>query len=358
MSYAPLPRGGDPQPLSVPQEPTRASLSGARPTGQHQEWAHAQPPVPPSGPPGPPQGSHVGNQAVAPHAQQPPSWDQSAQPTETESIPSDFFMSHTQRNGVATTLATDLHSSLRDVGLSVWFDVKMPDHSSSAMKGGVQSSTCLIAVITGPCSNPDFPDDPPELNAYFARPACVAELRWAQEAGVKIQPVIRSVDKPRIQELMSQAPADLQFIAETDFITFDRTDKDYWDVGVHKLLKAAGKVPRNISSGATAHYQAHPPRYQSPPIRGPTFVPYVTAQRAPQHMVTVSETQPLMGGHGGSYGMHNPDDFTNRAAAMRSASASERQGIQFRQAVVCFIAVIIFAGVGVFAYLATTGKLF
>jgi hypothetical protein len=30
-----------------------------------------------------------------------------------------------------------------------------------------------------------------------------------------------------------------------------------------------------------------------------------------------------------------------------------RQGIQFRQAVVCFIAVIILAGIGVFAYLAT-----
>ena len=134
--------------------------------------------------------------------------------------------------------------------MRVWFDVKMDDRSQSAMRDGVCGSDCVIAVITGPCANADSPDDPPEANAYFRREYCLAELRWAKEAGVRIQPVIRAADKGRIGELMALAPDDLKFIGGIDFITLDRSDKDYWSVGVEKILKAAGKAVRRVPAGA------------------------------------------------------------------------------------------------------------
>jgi hypothetical protein len=65
------------------------------------------------------------------------------------------------------------------------------------MQEGVRNSGVVIAIITPACADPDRPDDGPESNAYFARDLCVQELRWAREAGVPIQPVIRSEDKKR-----------------------------------------------------------------------------------------------------------------------------------------------------------------
>lgn len=166
-----------------------------------------------------------------------------------------FMHPTSQRNGVATTLATDLHGSLLQAGMSVWFDVKMDDRSKAAMRGGVENSDCVLAIITGPCTNEDDPTQAAEVNAYFKRDFCLAELRWARDAGIKIQPIIRAADKGRIGELMSLAPEDLQFLADVDFITLDRSDKDYWQVGVDKILKAAGKA-------------APPPNHE--PIRNPS----------------------------------------------------------------------------------------
>ena len=118
------------------------------------------------------------------------------------------------------------------------------------MKDGVFNSKCVIAVITGPCPNPDFPDEPEDANAFFKREFCLRELLWAKEAGIRILPVVRAVDKGRISEFMSLAPRDLQFISDIDFIALDRSDKDYWDVGVRKILVASGIVP---TSGGGQH---------------------------------------------------------------------------------------------------------
>ena len=86
---------------------------------------------------------------------------------------------------------------------------------------------------------PDRPGDPPDTNAYFSRPFCVQELRWAREAGVPIQPVIRTMDKQRIGDLIAAAPDDLKDLRSTDFITLDRSDPDYWKIGIDKIIKAA-----------------------------------------------------------------------------------------------------------------------
>lgn len=88
---------------------------------------------------------------------------------ESESGTWDFFISHTQRNGLATTIASELHTDLLAAGATCWFDVKMADKSEAAMRHGVENSRAVIAVITGPCHNPDRPDDDVTDNAYFKR---------------------------------------------------------------------------------------------------------------------------------------------------------------------------------------------
>ena len=93
----------------------------------------------------------------------------------------DFFLSHTQRDADAKVIATDLYYSLQARGFAVWLDVKMNDRSEAAMREGVERSTCVVAIITGDDARPD--------DAYFARPFCVQELRWALAAGVRLQPV-------------------------------------------------------------------------------------------------------------------------------------------------------------------------
>eukprot|EP00036_Acanthoecidae_sp_10tr_P014439 CAMPEP_0206287598 /NCGR_PEP_ID=MMETSP0106_2-20121207/1189_1 /ASSEMBLY_ACC=CAM_ASM_000206 /TAXON_ID=81532 /ORGANISM="Acanthoeca-like sp., Strain 10tr" /LENGTH=344 /DNA_ID=CAMNT_0053718137 /DNA_START=211 /DNA_END=1246 /DNA_ORIENTATION=- len=195
-----------------------------------------------------------------------------------DSASDDFFLSHTQRNGLATTLATDLHASLQAAGMKVWLDVKMDSRSLEAMRQGVEESACVIAVITGPCTNPDVPDDLPSTNAYFSRPYCISELRWALAAGIPILPVVRSADKGKIGELMSLAPNDLQFLADIDFIALDRSDKDYWNVGIRKIVRAANVTSRGPGFGSTGAFtQPYPGMYshQAEALQGtmPPFGP-------------------------------------------------------------------------------------
>ena len=64
------------------------------------------------------------------------------------------------------------------------------------------------------------------------------ELQWAKEAGITIQPVIRMEDKTEIGTFLSQAPDDLKDIGNIDFVDLNRSDKEYWDVGVNKIVRA------------------------------------------------------------------------------------------------------------------------
>ena len=70
----------------------------------------------------------------------------------------DFFISHTQGNGDATTLAEGLYYSLKEKGHSVWLDVKMSEKNEAAMREGVVGAKCVIAIITeGPTKNDNYP---------------------------------------------------------------------------------------------------------------------------------------------------------------------------------------------------------
>ena len=101
--------------------------------------------------------------------------------------------------------------------------------------------------------HPDRPQDAPTSNAYFSRPFCVQELWWAREAGIPIQPVIRSADKQLIGDFLGAAPDDLKDIGNTDFITLDRSDRDYWKAGIEKIAKAAAKAVAGPGRSSAEH---------------------------------------------------------------------------------------------------------
>jgi hypothetical protein len=144
----------------------------------------------------------------------------------------DIFISYTQRHEGAETLAEKLSASLKERGLTVWLDVDMRSKSTAAMKEGVKNSACVVAIVTGPTRDGDL------NNAYFSRHFCVSELKWAIEAGVQIQPVVRMEDKAMIGGFLEQAPEPLKFLCNIDFIELKRSDIDYWNIGVEKLIAA------------------------------------------------------------------------------------------------------------------------
>ena len=102
------------------------------------------------------------------------------------------------------------------------------------MKEAAQNSKCILAIISGAERASD-----PDENAYFKRPYCCNELRWAREVGVPIQPVILADDKKRIGEFIGQAPEDLKDLGGVDFIHLDRSRPAYWQVGVDEVIKGA-----------------------------------------------------------------------------------------------------------------------
>ena len=143
----------------------------------------------------------------------------------------DVFISHTQRHGKAVAMAEKLATSLENIGLTVWLDVKMKQRSAAAMEEGVRNSQIVIAIITGATIDGNI------NNAYFSRPFCILELQWAIDAGIQIQPIVQTEDKSNIGTFLGQAPSHLQFLAGIDFIHLDRSDIDYWDVGVKKVRR-------------------------------------------------------------------------------------------------------------------------
>jgi large subunit ribosomal protein L40e len=144
----------------------------------------------------------------------------------------DEMISYTQRSPEAKVLAESLYSSLREHGRRVWLDIKMGRLNEAAMQEAAQNSRCIIAVISGAARPGDAEDD-----AYFRRPYCLSELRWARQAGIPIQPVVAAEDKTRIGEFIAQAPADLKDLASVDFIDLHRSRPAYWAASVGEVLK-------------------------------------------------------------------------------------------------------------------------
>ena len=155
----------------------------------------------------------------------------------------DVFLSHTQRHADGKLHALDLYVALTAMGYSVWLDVKVSNQSIAAMEEGVRNSKCVVAVITGPCIDLDNPDkastEEQAENAYFNRWMCQQELRWAVEAGVPIQPVVRIKDKGKIGDFIQMAPDDLKFIGNTNWEDLNRSNSRKFQLGVEMVMEQA-----------------------------------------------------------------------------------------------------------------------
>ena len=147
----------------------------------------------------------------------------------------DAMISYTQRNPTAEILAVKLHGELQKRGLTVWLDVEMDKRDEAAMKEGVEQSRCVIAIVSG---------RPGCDVAYFMRPFCLKELRWAHAVDVPVVPVVSAEDKGSITEFFVDIPGDLSHIKSANWEYIDRKDVDYFRLGVDKIIRAAHLEPR------------------------------------------------------------------------------------------------------------------
>eukprot|EP01047_Picozoa_sp_COSAG01_P050662 COSAG01_NODE_5146_length_4453_cov_10.678916_1_plen_594_part_00 len=143
----------------------------------------------------------------------------------------DTMISYTQRNPISETLAVKLSGEFRRRKLDVWLDVEMARRDEAAMREGVEESRCVVAVVSGP---------PGSDNAYFRRDFCLSELRWAHAAAIPVVPVVTAEDKSRITEFFDDIPEDLAHLKSVNWEHVDRKDVDYFQLGVDKIMRAAG----------------------------------------------------------------------------------------------------------------------
>ena len=162
----------------------------------------------------------------------------------------DVFIGHSRRCADAVVLATEAATWFEKMGMKVWLDVRMDDKSVAAMEKGVQHSKYFVAVMSGPCVNNDRPDDRKEDNANLRRPFCIKEIRWGQQYGKHIQPILRIEDKTKIGEFLDlldeplqmdgemKDNSDLKSLGGTEWRDLDRNDPDFWDLGMKKVYHA------------------------------------------------------------------------------------------------------------------------
>ena len=57
------------------------------------------------------------------------------------------------------------------------------------------------------------------------------------DAKIPIQPIVRAEDKGNIGSFLEDAPDDLQFLGQIDFIDLERNDLEYWELGLGKVSR-------------------------------------------------------------------------------------------------------------------------
>ena len=119
------------------------------------------------------------------------------------------MISNTVRNPKAVLLAQDIRADLTECGYTVWLGLKLNERDRVAMKKAVVNSKNVIAILSGPCIYPEYPNWPTEYNAYMQRYFCLEELVWAMEAGVTIVPVVNyEIDiSAKMEKWWSSGPA-------------------------------------------------------------------------------------------------------------------------------------------------------
>jgi len=149
------------------------------------------------------------------------------------------MISYTQRDPKSETLAHAIYSGMTKRGKKVWLDVKMAKRDEAAMQNGVEHSDFIIAIVSGP---------PGDDSAYFKRPLCLKELRWAKENGTPVVPVVSASDKDNITEFFADIPDDLQHLKRVNWEHIDRKDIDYFSLGLDKILKTSAEARARAAS--------------------------------------------------------------------------------------------------------------
>ena len=106
----------------------------------------------------------------------------------------------------------------------------------------------VIAIVSGPTG-----DD----SAYFRRPSCLSELRWAIETQVFVQPVVAE-DKGIITEFFTDIPSDLDHLKGVNWNHIDRKDVDYFELGVTKIIRACSDEQLRSAAHHTAQPEPEP----------------------------------------------------------------------------------------------------
>ena len=170
----------------------------------------------------------------------------------------EVMISYTQRHGESVVLAEALYHSFRENGVTVWLDIKMKKLNEAAMEEGVRNCQCVIAILSGA--------DASDSNAYFNRDFCVKELTWAQNAGIRIQPVCAADDKKNIGSFLGQASSKgIQNLGSTDIIHLDRSRVVAWKGGFGEVLEAVtGKQLRQQSTGSGSQGETKEQKNEEP----------------------------------------------------------------------------------------------
>ena len=69
---------------------------------------------------------------------------------------------------------------------------------------------------------------------------------------------MRVEDKQLIGELLAGAPPDLQLLGSVDFVELIRSDREYWQTGLTKLIRAAERAAERATSPRAASPRAVP----------------------------------------------------------------------------------------------------
>jgi hypothetical protein len=156
----------------------------------------------------------------------------------------EVMISYTQRDGESVVLASELYHAFRELGLSVWLDIKMAKLNSAAMEEGVKNCKCVIAILSGA--------DASDPNAYFNRTFCVNELKWARSAGIPIQPICAADDKKNIGSFLGQASSKgIHNLGDTDIVHLDRSRIAYWNVAFKEVLSAVQEHVANSAASSS-----------------------------------------------------------------------------------------------------------
>ena len=143
-----------------------------------------------------------------------------------------IHLSHTQRNGDATTLASEVYYEMEKKGYKCWLDVKMEDMDKSAMRNGVEKSECVLAIITG---------GEIKENRYFERACCLDELKWAINAGKNIVPVVVALEKREIGTYIGEGKTKGIDLSGCDFKHVDRSNSTMLSASLQTVIGAMHK---------------------------------------------------------------------------------------------------------------------